>query len=397
MAASWWRPPRLRTDEDQHLERRTSWLELFFDLVFVAVIAVLAHDLSGDPSWGGVGTFVFLFLPVWWVWVGATIYSDRLESDDVSHRLLHFAIMVPVVSLAFFAHDALGDTSAGFALSYAAARAITIGAWLRGGWHNPQMRPLTNRYAVGYSLSVALWVISIFVPAPARFMLWGAGLTIDHLTPVLTVQIQQRMPSLSMSRLPERLGLFTIIVLGESVIGVANGIAGLDGLSAGAGATGALGLALACALWWVYFDQVGDHHQRVGRHRSLWGIAWVYLHFPLLLGLTAIGAGTLELIARPAEVPFEAVRWLLCGAAATVFLAIGAIVLTQESDEGAAERHALVWAARIGAAAIALAVGAAGTQLTSVALMAILFALASTQVALLVHLSTRAARAPQTA
>lgn len=397
MATSWWRPPRLRTDEDQHLERRTSWLELFFDLVFVAVIAVLAHDLSEDPSWEGVRTFVFLFLPVWWVWVGATIYSDRLEADDVSHRLLHFALMVPVVSLAFFAHDALGDTAAGFALSYAAARAIIIGAWLRGGWHNPEMRPLTNRYALGYSLSVALWVLSVFVPTPARFVLWGVGLAIDHGTPVFTVGLQQRMPSLSMSRLPERLGLFTIIVLGESVIGVANGIAGLDGLSAGAGATGALGLALACALWWVYFDQVGDHHQRVGRHRSLWGIAWVYLHFPLLLGLTAIGAGTLDLVAHPAEVPFDAVRWLLSGSAAVVFMAIGAIVLTQDNDEGAAEQHALVWAARIGAASIALGVGAAGSQLTSVALMAILLALASTQVALLVYLRTRAVPVRQTA
>ena len=374
MARQWWQPPQLRTDEDRHIERRASWLELFFDLIFVAVIAVLAHDLSVNPSWEGLGTFVLLFVPVWWVWVGATIYSDRLESDDASHRLLHFAIMIPVVGLAFFAHGAIGDTAAGFALSYAAARSVIVFAWLRGGWHNPELRPLTSRYSIGYSVSIALWVVSVFMDEPVRYVLWGAGLAIDLATPVLTVSIQQRMASLSMSRLPERLGLFTIIVLGESVIGVASGIAGLEGLSPAAGFSGVLGLAIAFSIWWIYFDDVGDHHQRVGPHRSLWGIAWVYLHLPLLIGLTAIGAATLQVVADPADVPADGIRWLLAGAVAAVSIAIGAVVLTQDGSDGA-EHHPAMWIARVATAAGALLTGLLGDSLSSLALMAILLAL----------------------
>ena len=385
MARQWWQRPQLRTDEERHIERRASWLELFFDLVFVAVIAVIAHDLSVDPSWEGLRTFVLLFVPVWWIWVGATIYSDRLESDDASHRLLHFAIMIPVVGLAFFAHGAVGDTAAGFALSYAAARAIIVFAWLRGGRHNPELRPLTTRYAAGYSISIALWVASVFVDEPARYALWVAGLAVDLLTPVLTVSVQQRMASLSMSRLPERLGLFTIIVLGESVIGVASGIAGLEGLSPAAGLSGVLGLAIAFAIWWIYFDDVGDHHQRVGPHRSLWGIVWVYLHLPLMIGLTAIGAATLQVVAAPVDVPVDGIRWMLAGAVATVSIAIGAVVLTQDGSDGA-EHHAAIWVARAATAGGALLVGLYGDALTAVVLMGLLLALVVGQLVVGVYL-----------
>ncbi len=72
MLNRWWQTPQLHSDEEANRERKTGWLELFFDLVFVAVIAELSHTLADDISWGGLGQFVFLFIPAWWVWIGAT-------------------------------------------------------------------------------------------------------------------------------------------------------------------------------------------------------------------------------------------------------------------------------------------------------------------------------------
>ena len=75
----WWQKPRLRTDEDEEKERRATWLELFYDLIYVAVIAQLSHKLAGDMSLKGVLGYMFLFVPVWLVWLSSTYYNERFE------------------------------------------------------------------------------------------------------------------------------------------------------------------------------------------------------------------------------------------------------------------------------------------------------------------------------
>jgi low temperature requirement protein LtrA len=81
-------PPRLRTVEDVDEERHSTWLELFFDLVFVVAVAELGHNLSDDPTARGFGEFVALFVPVWWAWAGFTFYANRFDTDDLTYRLL---------------------------------------------------------------------------------------------------------------------------------------------------------------------------------------------------------------------------------------------------------------------------------------------------------------------
>lgn len=153
----WWQVPKLRTDEDEHRERRVSWLELFFDLYFVVVIAEVAHYLAEHLSWGGLGNFIFLFLPVWWIWIGATYFLERFETEGIENRLFIFLQMIPIAGMAVFAHGGLADTSVGFGLSYAIARTIQISLWAWGGYHNPAFRPTAKRFVTGFSLSVALF------------------------------------------------------------------------------------------------------------------------------------------------------------------------------------------------------------------------------------------------
>ena len=102
-----WQRPILRTDGEQGLEQKVTWPELFYDLVFVVVIAELTHTLSEDINLVSLGTFSFLFVPIWWVWIGVTFYNERFKTHDVSYRFFLFLQMIPVAAMAVFADDAL--------------------------------------------------------------------------------------------------------------------------------------------------------------------------------------------------------------------------------------------------------------------------------------------------
>ncbi len=328
----WWQRPRLHTEGEEGRERRVTWLELFFDLVFVVAIAELAHALAEHVDAAGILSFVLLFVPVWWVWLGATFYNDRFETEDVSYRAFTFLQMVPVAALAIFAHDALGATAVGFALAYAAARILLTLLWLRGGWHNPAFAPVTTRYAIGFSVSILLFVGSVGVPPPWRFVLWGLGLLLDFGTPLTTLHLQARLPRVTVSKLVERFGLFTIIVLGEGVVGVVSGVAAGERVTLLLAVDLVLGLALIFGLWWVYFDYIARRQTRPG---VWWTLTWGYLHMPLHMAITAGAAGVLNVLRLESAAVPENVRWLVAGALAAALALIGLIELTlrREPDE----------------------------------------------------------------
>jgi low temperature requirement protein LtrA len=145
------RPPRLRTAIDTQRERHATWLELFYDLVFVAAISRLAGNLDRDYSLTGLLHVAVLFVPVWWAWIGQTFYLTRFDSDDLGHRLITMAQIMAVASLIVHVPDALGDSSTGFALSYAAVRFMLVAEYFRAARHIPYVRPIVNRYLAGFS------------------------------------------------------------------------------------------------------------------------------------------------------------------------------------------------------------------------------------------------------
>ena len=353
----WWEQPQLRSDAEGARERRVDWIELFFDLVFVVVIAELAHFLASHVSLSGVAGYVLLFVAAWWVWIGGVFYTERFETYDVSFRLFIAGLMIPVAGMALFAHDALGATGVGFALAYAAARTVVTALWLRAGWYVAAFWPVAQRYTLGFSVSIALFVASVFVAPPARFAMWGLGLAIDLVTPISTLHIQRRLPRFSTSRLPERFGLFVIIVLGEAVAGVIRGMAAANELSFTTGVTALLGLLLAFGLWWVYFDYVGRWQPRPG---VWWSFAWNYLHLPLVMAIAAIGAGVLDFIAPESSVAAASLRWLIAGAMSVALAAIGLIELTLRPDARLRVDRRLTAALKLATGVGALGMGLAG-------------------------------------
>jgi low temperature requirement protein LtrA len=229
---------------------------------------------------------------VWWIWIGGTLYNERFETEDLSYRIFTFLARLPVAAMAVFVHGGLGESTSAFALSYAAGRGLITIMWLRGGYHDASFRQVAHRYGIGFGFSVLVFVLSAFVPAPWRFVLWGAGLLADPLTPVMALGLQVRLPQFS-SKLSERFGLFVIIVLGETIVRVVQGVARTHPLSTATALTGALGMALAFGLWWVYFDFVARRRFKPGKW---WRTAWFYLHLPLVMGIAAVGVGVLDIL-----------------------------------------------------------------------------------------------------
>ena len=335
MPRPWLRPPRVRTPADE--ERHASWLELFFDLVFVVAVAELARQLVLDHSLGGFGIFAGLFLPVFIAWQGFTFYADRFDTDDVLFRAVMLAAMLAIAALAVQIPDvASGRHDTGFVVAYVTLRSLLIGLYLRAWRSAPEARELIARYAGGYSVSVALWLASLLVDPPARYVLWGVGLVIEYAMPVLAQRIHARLP-VDPSHVPERFALFTVIVLGESVGAVALGTADQDWRLASA-LTAVLGFAAVACLWWVYFDRgiEGGLSSRTGSMQ-----VFTRVHIPLLAALTAVGAGVHMLIDEAAGGEVEAgAAVALNGGAAVYLLCLTVCQQVSARHLGAPERAA---------------------------------------------------------
>ncbi|MEJ7577849.1 MAG: low temperature requirement protein A [Pyrinomonadaceae bacterium] len=315
--------PRLRTVENLTEERHASWLELFFDLVFVVAVAQVAHNLSEDLTAQGLLRYGALFALVWWAWVGYSFYSDRFESNDTTYRVLMFAGMLAVTALAVNVHDALGSGARAFALSYTAVRVVLVVLYLRARKRVPVARDLCTRYSIGFGVGVALWLLSVFVPAPYRFMLWAAGFAVELLTPLFSASVIRRTPY-DATHIPERFGLFTIIVLGEAVLAVATGITDAKWQLASS-LVAAAGFAIAACLWWIYFDFV-EGYALLRRGWLAAGQVYVYGHLPVVLGVTAAGVGVKQAILESGNTALTGgARWTLCGGLALFLLSISAI------------------------------------------------------------------------
>lgn len=354
--------PQLRTLTDTE-SRHASALELFFDLVLAVAVASLGSMLSRNITFVGFVRFGALFVPVWWAWVGYTFYADRFESDDLIYRLLVLAAMLAIAGVAVNTIDAFSsrDVSATLAISYVVVRVILLLLYARAYRHEPRARELCGRYLVGFSLGAAFWLSSIAV-TPARYGLWAAGVAVELVTPLLSSRAISRVPYHT-SHIPERLGSFTIVVLGETVVLTASGVG--SRLHFGGGAIAAIGFGIAACMWWTYFEFVDDSPLRRG---LLAGQTYVYGHLLIFAGITATGAGVL-LAARTGNAGTlrAGERAALCGGPALFLSAIGIIHLVNVRHA----RDATSWARLAAAVALVLVAvfGASASPLDVAALL----------------------------
>jgi low temperature requirement protein LtrA len=377
MASVRWLPPSLHTAQEGEHERKVTWLELFYDLVYVAAIIQLGNTLSNDVSWGGFLRFVALFIPIWWSWTGITFYVNRFVVDDVVHRLLIFTQIGFIAVMAMSTQDAFGALGQQFVLAYVGIRAILIVLYVRAYRHVPEGRPLTRRYAVGFTLAAAIWLVSAFVPPPARYALWILGMAADFAVPLSSRRLNALLPP-DVPHMAERYGLFTIIVMGEAFVKVVSS-APVDPLLVQTLLLGAMGLVIAGSVWWLYFDDVaGSPVKPTGRAPYV----WIYSHLPLAIGLTAFGVAIKKVIFLPGGEALPEKYRLLLGGALALYLVFGMLIdlVTTRSHNSRPPRIRAAW--RFGAAAVIAVVTLLGGGLSPLALMTILAAVYVVPIAL---------------
>jgi low temperature requirement protein LtrA len=362
-------------------ERRATWLELFYDLIFVVAISQLAYVLAKDVSWLGLLKFMLLFVPVWWCWVGATFYVTRFNADPISERLFALVQMGIVAVMAAMIHQGL-SASVGFALCYIAFRGILVLQYLYSGWHIPPVRPLIRWYAGGFSLSILLWLGSILVPEPWRYCLWVLGLLVDFGTPLSAGKLVAQFPP-SMTHIPERVGLFTIIVLGEDILAVVNSLSNMQ-WGAGTIAVALLGLSFAFAIWWLYFDTVdGSPLKAMTKGRMGTGIIWLYAHLPMTMGIIMMGVGVEHFLAHGiSHAPKVGDRWLMFGGMALIFTMLAWIHWITCTLGGTAKRRKIISAYRFAGALGLLLIAAIAQDLSAVGLMILATGMSVLQVGL---------------
>ena len=315
---------------ESYKEHHVTWLESFYDLIVAIVVFQLSRDLNEDVSVYGFLSFAALFVPVVWSWVGVTFYSTRFATDDLAHRLLTLLQIGAAAFMAVSVPDGLGKNSSWFALSYAIMRTILVIEYLRTRRYVPDARELTTRYSIGFSIAAAIWLASVFVPLPFRLYLWVLGMGIDIGTPLLFARRLSVQFVPHVHHLPERLGFFTIIVLGISILGVVNGITAHNWTVPSIICAG-LGLGITFSLWWVYFDTVDGSEIRALRENKQIGIylTWLYIHFPLIIGFTAFGVSIEHVVLSNQALPLpSSERWLLCISTFLCLLTLGVIQIT---------------------------------------------------------------------
>jgi low temperature requirement protein LtrA len=350
-----WRPPRAHGEIIA--DRQVSDLELFYDLVYVAVLGQAAHHLATHVSVGGLAEFAVVFALIWIAWINGSLYLELHGREDGRTRTIVFAQMGILVLLAVFTADAAGGW--GFAVVYATYQVVQTGLWY-SVWRqdrrdHTEFLWLAGGYVVGMGVSATVILASALLPATPRLVVW-AGLEGAWIVGI-TLAARRSRAGLGLTptdSLVERFGLFTIIVLGEVVIGVVAGLSVAE-RDATTIVTGMLALSLGFGFWWIYFDLVGGRLPRANRVALA---SWVLNHLPIALSITAAGAGMVSLIGHAHDERTPAgTSWLLAGAVATGLLAL---VLTGRALADA-ERLSVVFhplrLALAGGAAAALLVG----------------------------------------
>ncbi|SFF04112.1 Low temperature requirement protein LtrA [Streptomyces mirabilis] len=274
--------------------RVASPLELFFDLCFVVAIAQagseLVHAVAAGHAGEGILNYAMIFFAIWWAWMNFTWFSSAYDNDDALYRVVTLVqiagvlVLAAGVSRAFENHVYLAVW-----LGYAIMRFALIAQWLRvaRSTEGPE-RTMALRYAGGVLLCQVGWLGLLVLPEPGRPWVFLVMAIAEMCVPAYAEK--DFVTSWHPHHVSERFGLFTIIVLGETIaastMAVKSAVDEHDALGEllpiAAG-----GLLIVFSAWWIYFVVPIHGHLRSKTHAFLWG----YGHYLIFASAAAIGAG----------------------------------------------------------------------------------------------------------
>jgi low temperature requirement protein LtrA len=286
------RTPRLTAV--RRSEERVTPLELFFDLVFVlAITQCTALMARHGATWAGLGKGLLVLALMWWSWVGYAWLTSVVNPEEGAVRFAMFGAMAAMLVVALCVPESFGDSRVLFACAYAAVRFGQIALFVLASRDEPDLRHSVWGLAGGTGISAALLITgALFANDTVQASIWGFALLLDMGEPYL---FGSEGWKLAPSHFAERHGLIIIIALGESIVAIGVGAHGK--VDAGVVAAATLGIAIAGALWWLYFDIVALVAERrltraKGREQNeIARDSFSYLHFPMVAGIVLLALG----------------------------------------------------------------------------------------------------------
>jgi low temperature requirement protein LtrA len=279
-------------------ERRVSWAELFFDLVFVFAVTEVSALLSEDHTWTGLLRALVVFVPIYWMWVGTSIQTNQRDISRPGLRLEIFAVALAAVVMALALPQAYGDRGMIYALAYWASRCLLGVHLVRPSVRGPSVP--VNPYVVSMVLTGPLLAVGALLDDGPREAVWGAAAAIDLATPTF-LRSRLRGMHFDAPHLAERFGLFVLIASGESVVAI--GASAQAGLSVTVRFAVAAAFALSCGLGWVYFNYAADAMRyslaTATVQLDITRLVLSYGHLPFIAAVILVAVGMREAVAHP--------------------------------------------------------------------------------------------------
>jgi low temperature requirement protein LtrA len=274
-------------------EERVTPLELFFDLVFVLALTQCTALMADNPTWEGLAQGLLVLGVLWWAWVGYSWFTSVVDPEDGIVRFAIFGAMAALLVVALCVPEAFGDLGLLFACAYALVRGGQLILFVVASRDDPDLRRSVGGLAIGTATGVSLLIAASFTDGALQGALWALALLLDMGEPFV---FGSEGWKLAPRHFVERHGLIVIIALGESIVAIGAGAE--VGVDAGVVAAAVLGMALAAALWWLYFDIVALvaerrlSHAAQGREQNeIARDSFSYLHFPMIAGIVLVALG----------------------------------------------------------------------------------------------------------
>jgi low temperature requirement protein LtrA len=280
-------------DRQAEREQGVTRLELFFDLVFVFAITQVTSFLSHSPTWGGLLRGLLLLGALWWAWGAYAWLTNTLDPEEGAVRLAVLGAMAAMLVVSLAVPGAFGNDGVIFGVAYFVVRALHLFLYGIAGRGDRDLFRAVIRMAPAWTLAPVLLVVAGFLDGSSQLALWGAALAVDYLGVLIG---RMRGWRISPAHFVERFGLVIILALGESIVAIGVGAAGLP-LDASVTAAALLGITVAACLWWSYFDwaiyvaQARLTEARGASRAAFARDAYSYLHLPMVAGIVLFAFG----------------------------------------------------------------------------------------------------------
>ncbi|NHN28282.1 low temperature requirement protein A [Paenibacillus agricola] len=266
------------------MNKKVTWLELFYDLIYVVAIAatthVLAHSHHGTIPWDIVVKYLLIFIPVWWAWVGFTMYVNRYGEECIPQRIIYFVQMVFVIILTASINTDFESYYLTFMLSYVGIRLSIVFMYTRLWMRSPRHAPIQKYLSIGFFIGAMISLNSIWITGNWKFVLLFAGIGFDMLLPIVAHKLFMKHP-IHNHHLSERFGLVTLIVLGESIVSIIDTIR-VTPFSLPMAVAALCGFLITVFVWWHYFE---TSERVIDPNRVNAGHAILYMHLFIFISL----------------------------------------------------------------------------------------------------------------